>query len=256
MRIEFTDHAVERYMQYYDDSPVLYAEAKIRLTESAVGARRLKERTIRGDHLWLVENLGVTIVTKCETGSDGLCHVCVTVLPPAELRSLGASSIERIQHKLAEIRDSEYTLRAEQEAVKATDAERLREQQAAKSAAKQNPKLTQQAKEIEAKRSRAEVALRHQRALEGMKVRSRMLTEEREILVAILSAHQKAVRIQQEAVSAAARKRVGYEQAFRIAMRFIRKLPSETTIEVLSTIDAILQAPTNPPSEGNGSDAA
>lgn len=87
MRIGFTDHAIDRYIQHHtdiddqnltaDQRREIRREIRELLDGHAPNAVKLKEKTILGDTQWRIEALGILCVTKPDNGE----HVCVTILP-------------------------------------------------------------------------------------------------------------------------------------------------------------------------------
>jgi len=82
-RIDFSDHAVERYILRHRPE-LTYQEALAELDRLALAATPLKRRTLAGQALWQAGEPPILLVVKPDRG----VNVCVTVLPP------GASGTE------------------------------------------------------------------------------------------------------------------------------------------------------------------
>lgn len=79
MRIEFTEHAILRFIERHAPQMSM-EEARDYLSTAASGAVRLKAKTIRGQTQWHIPANQIVLVTK----PDGQEHVCVTILPHKE----------------------------------------------------------------------------------------------------------------------------------------------------------------------------
>jgi len=77
-RLTFTYHAVDRYVQRHAPELTI-AEATRRLAAAALGAVRLKERTVRGHDQYHLPDLDVIAVIKRDPGRKGA--TVVTILP-------------------------------------------------------------------------------------------------------------------------------------------------------------------------------
>lgn len=75
MRISFTQHAIDRYIKRFARGSS-HAEARADLQR--MEPTPVKQKTIRGQQLWRVEDPTLYFVTK----PDGKEHVCVTILSP------------------------------------------------------------------------------------------------------------------------------------------------------------------------------
>jgi hypothetical protein len=137
MRIGFTDHAVDRYIQFYTDleepgAPLSAEErkearAKVRelLDVESSNAVKLKEKSVRGDTMWRIEGLGCVLVTKPDRNANGQGeHVCVTILPKLNPHGMTDREMEIVQAKVEEIHLREEALRRELADAK-TDAHRI-----------------------------------------------------------------------------------------------------------------------------------
>lgn len=222
-KIEFTEHAVDRYMQYYDSAPVERDAVKALLSEHGARARKLKEKPPKGGSLWLVEGLGITLVTKPHEDR----HVCVTILPPPELRSLGSSVIETIQNKISELEIKEGQLHSERESAVAAATVLLEEEKRLQArcvsleqgvrAKPPTPKQDKLRAAIqdghERKKALAERRSEHTRQVEVLKLKIRLVSEEREIYASM---------------------RRG--RIIKILMNFVRSLPKDQTAAVLRQV--------------------
>lgn len=76
VKVWFTKHAICRFIERF--APDLeFGQAYLALNEAAEHAVRLATKTERGDELWHLPTLGVTVVAKLE----GQTLVCITILP-------------------------------------------------------------------------------------------------------------------------------------------------------------------------------
>lgn len=136
MRIGFTDHAVDRYIQHYleplrqqqiqaremgDETAEIppertRAEVRAILDEHSPSAVKLRTKTIKGDTQWRIEALGIVCVTKPDrNNTTGLGeHVCVTILPPHDPQGMTEFEQELLQKKFDEFHAQEEKLRQEQ----------------------------------------------------------------------------------------------------------------------------------------------
>lgn len=123
MRIGFTDHAVDRYIQFHTDPDAdpkpTRAEIRAILDVEANNAVRLKEKSVRGDTQWRIEALGIICVTKPDRNAAGMGeHVCVTILPPhRDLNGMTAYEMEIVQDRLEEIRVREEAAKKQKAAI-------------------------------------------------------------------------------------------------------------------------------------------
>ncbi len=121
MRIGFTDHAVDRYIQFYTDleEPGIPLTAEERraarstvralLDAESPNAVKLREKTVRGDTQWRIEALGCLLVTKPDNGE----HVCVTILPNHTREFFTQHELEIIEERIAAFHVQEEALRKE-----------------------------------------------------------------------------------------------------------------------------------------------
>jgi len=136
MRIGFTDHAVDRYIQHYlkplrdqqiraremgDETAEIppertRVEVRAILDEHSPSAVKLRTKTIKGDTQWEIAALGIVCVTKPDRNSStGLGeHVCVTILPPLDPRGMTEFEMELLQARVDEFHAQEEKLRQEQ----------------------------------------------------------------------------------------------------------------------------------------------
>lgn len=77
-KLVFTHHAVDRYQKRH--APHLTSvEARAELEGAAERAVRLKEKSVNGDSLWRIEELGIEVAVKHDRVTRS--EVAVTVLP-------------------------------------------------------------------------------------------------------------------------------------------------------------------------------
>ena len=88
-RIGFTEHAIDRFIQRH--APELSREeAKAFLEDAALSAVKLRQKTFDGQFQWQVQETGIVLVTKPDSGE----HVCVTVLPRPEAKGPSEEELE------------------------------------------------------------------------------------------------------------------------------------------------------------------
>lgn len=80
-RIEFTQHAIERYIERCCSPGTSVAQARSLLERASTQAIKLKEKTNGGQIRWKVPYLDILLVTK----PDGGNFVCVTVLDEKDI---------------------------------------------------------------------------------------------------------------------------------------------------------------------------
>ena len=84
MTLHFTHHAVERYRQFHMlERPGATDDEAREILERAADSAVRSGTTRRGDKTWMLQAIGVEVVTRHDDGTD----VVVTVLPPAGFRA-------------------------------------------------------------------------------------------------------------------------------------------------------------------------
>lgn len=81
MRLIITHHAVEQFIERHARD-LTFKQARQFLIQNAPGAAPLKQKTLRGDQQWQMEDPKCVLVMKQDRKIKA--HVCVTVLPEAE----------------------------------------------------------------------------------------------------------------------------------------------------------------------------
>ena len=220
MRIGFTDHAVDRYIQFHTDPEVdpkpTRDEIRAILDGAAPNAVRLKEKTCRGDTQWRIEALGIVCVTKPDRNAAGMGeHVCVTILPPhRDLNGMTVYEMEIVEAKLEEIRIREEELR------------------------KQQPKVIERASKIEKmpKEMFEKLPLDKGETLELLRARLAELKKKLELVLhekAILNDYFKTIRTAVSNDQTVVKQR----EALKIAMRFLQARGAEDVIREINRID-------------------
>lgn len=97
MHISITSHAVERFVQRHAPE-MTYGSAKNFLENNAPKAAALKERTIKGDYQWQLEDPYCILVMKRDFRLK--MWVCVTVLPEPEGLPINDEEMEILRNHL------------------------------------------------------------------------------------------------------------------------------------------------------------
>jgi hypothetical protein len=115
MTLQFTNHAIERYIQFHmlDVARPDLRDVRELLEKHADQAIKLKERTHSGQTQWRIEALGCELVSKHDEGID----VVVTILPPLRFRGLTPAEAERLETEEARWLAEKARLEAEQQRI-------------------------------------------------------------------------------------------------------------------------------------------
>lgn len=87
------DHAAERLIERHRPE-LSFIEAVRVLREALPTARRLRERTRRGDERWLLPELGIVAVVK-RSGRDQR-PACMTILPSREVEEVTDEDLDEL----------------------------------------------------------------------------------------------------------------------------------------------------------------
>lgn len=201
--ILFTDHAVDRYLDFHaiDRPTMTHDEARELLEQHADSAIKLPAKTrVRGDDQWAIEALGIELVARHGSLRGVVGDVCVTILPPPRLRGLSPLQAERVELMLAAAGHRRVELQAERVALAAVTAVPLPRDRAQRAVARAPHDLAS-ARLLEI---RAELAL---------------VTAEHLLLVPILKTmrHQITSDVQQKTATAALRLALQYLNAISIS---------------------------------------